>query len=269
MTKKISAFTIIQNEDFFLNIWLNYYKQFFSNEDIYILNHSSTTPSCLKILKEAKESNVNVINVSRDVSFDHAWLRTNAEKFQSFLFQSYDYVVFAECDEIIAPNPNLSSLALNDFIVDRFETSGLDILKCAGFNIEHDTANEPDLDLNKKVLNQRKKWRRSFLYDKPIISKVPCRWVNGFHNLATPNNIPLITDLILIHLHKMDYNLCRNKHKEQAMRKWNQYDVDTLQGDHNRIFDKEKFDKWFFGGNKFQRVENVLTDIPPWFKDVV
>lgn len=269
MSKKISIFTIIQNEDFFLNIWLNYYKKFFSNEDIYILNHSSTTPTCLKILSEQKAAGVNIVNIHRDVSFDHAWLRNTVEKFQSFLLQSYECVVFAECDEIISPNPSTFNRGLYNFILERFKSTGLDILKCAGFNVEHDVVNEPDIDLSKKVLMQRNKWRRTFIYDKPLISKVPCEWVNGFHTLSSGENVPLNTDLILIHLHKMDYKLCINKHEEQAKRKWNQYDLDTFQGDQNRIFEKDKFDEWFFGGNKDQKTENFLINIPAWFKDVV
>lgn len=269
LSKKTAMFTIIQNEDFFLDIWLRYYKKFFPAEHIYILNHSSTTESCLKLLKKAKEEGINVVPVYRDLSFDHAWLRTTVEKFQSFLFSSYDYVAFTEVDEILTPNPAIYDKGLGRYILEKFNEDKIDTLRCAGFNVEHDVKSEGDIDLSKGVLQQRFKWRRSFIYDKPLISKVPCRWVNGFHSLSVNPSLPVNTELILIHLHKMDYNLCKTKHMEQAKRKWNQYDVDTLQGDHNRIYDGAKFDDWFFGGNPFQPVENFPVNIPEHFKGVV
>lgn len=268
-SKKLAVFTIIQNEDFFLEIWLNYYKKFFPVEHIYILNHSSTTESCLKLLKIAKDSGVNVVPVYRDLSFDHSWLRTTVEKFQTFLFQSYDYVVFTEIDEIITPNPALYGKGLNEYIVEKFESTDAETLRCVGFNVEHDVKAEAEIDLTKRILSQRFNWRRAFIYDKPIISKVPCRWVNGFHSLAVNHTLPASNDLVLIHLHKMDYNLCKNKHLEQSRRKWNQYDLDTGQGDHNRTADGEKFDYWFFGGHRFQVKENFSVKIPEHFREVV
>jgi len=267
--KRVAVFTIIQNEDFFLNIWIDYYKKFFANEDIYILNHDSTIDTCKKILTNAKTSGINVVPVHRDQSFDHSWLRTTVECFQRYLLQSYDYVVFVEVDEILVPNPDVHKNGLKQYILDRFNDPNLETIRCAGFNVEHDVTIEPDLDLTKPVLSQRSKWRRTFLYDKPLISKIPSKWINGFHNLAVPPGPFVSTDILLVHLHKMDYKLCKNKHAEQAKRSWSRYDVETLQGDHNRIFDGEKFDAWFFGGNKFQKTDNFLINIPESFKGAV
>jgi hypothetical protein len=268
-SKRIALFTIIQNEDFFLNIWLEYYKKYFPIEDIYVLNHNSTIESCLKILKSAKESGVNVIPVHRDFSFDHAWLRTTVENFQRFLLKSYDYVMFVEIDEIVAPDPSRYKLGIHQYILDAFNDSSVNVLRCVGFNVEHTPATEPDMDLNSSVLSQRSKWRRSYIYDKPLISNIPLEWVNGFHWLTTMKTPPVRPDLILIHLHKMDYGLCKKKHAESAKRKWSKYDIETLQGDHNRIDSGVEFEQFFFGGNRHQEVDNYLVDIPPHFKGVV
>lgn len=268
--KRIGLFTIIQNEDFFLNIWLEYYKKYFPVHDIYVLNHSSTIESCLKILKKAKEDGINIVPVYRDFSFDHAWLRITVENFQRFLLQSYDYVVFVEADEILTPNPLSYQRGIYNYIIDTFESNNsLDVLRCVGFNVEHVPKAELKLDLSKPVLSQRSRWRRTFFYDKCLISRVPLKWVNGFHFLATSENPPFRPELVLIHLHKMDYDLCKAKHSESAKRKWNQYDVETNQGIQNRLDSGAEFDNWFFGGNPHQPTENYLIDIPPHFKGVV
>jgi hypothetical protein len=83
------------------------------------------------------------------------------------------------------------------------------------------------------------------------------------------NTPPVRPDLTLIHLHKMDYGLCKKKHEESAKRKWSKYDVETSQGEHNRIAGGAEFEEWFFGGNRYQELNNYLVDIPPCFKGVV
>jgi hypothetical protein len=267
--KKTAVFTIIQNEDFFLKIWTNYYSKSFPNEDIYILNHDSTTPTCLNLLKELKDKGFNIIPVHRSLSFDHCWLRTTVEHFQRYLLQSYDNIVFAEVDEIITPNPNMYKGNLAHYVMDKLGSGAADVIRPAGFNVEHVKSLEPALDLSKPVLIQRSKWRRTFIYDKPVISKVPCKWVNGFHSLATDDKLPTSIDSVLIHLHKFDYDLCKNKHAEQAKRRWSTYDLETGQGEHNRVFDGIAFDKWFFGGNPHQVIDNNLCEIPEHFKGIV
>ena len=47
MKKKCAVFTMVKNENYFLPIWLKHYKKFFSNEDIFILDHQSNDGSII------------------------------------------------------------------------------------------------------------------------------------------------------------------------------------------------------------------------------
>jgi hypothetical protein len=83
------------------------------------------------------------------------------------------------------------------------------------------------------------------MYDKPLITNQKVNWDEGFHNI-TDLETDIDTDIFLVHLHRMDYNLCKLKHEEQAKRKWSQSDLDTNKGFQNRLFDDEGFNKWFY-----------------------
>ena len=266
--KQLAAFTIVQNEDFFLDIWVNYYSKTIPKEDLYILNHNSATKSSLESLDRHRKSGVNIIPVHRFFSFDHGWLRDTVQFFQSFLLQSYDVVAFAESDEILVPNPELHPYGLKEYVVRRFAEKDLSSLKCVGYSLEHDPAKEPCIDLSKPVFNQRKFWRYDTIYNKTLISKVPCKWVYGVHLLEGSVQPKVSYDLFLVHLHKLDYELCKNKHREQVSRIWNAVDLANGFGFHNRFFDGVEFDKWFFNGNPGP-TDPSLRPVPSYMSNVI
>jgi len=266
--KQLAAFTIVQNEDFFLDIWVNYYSKTIPKEDLYILNHNSATESSLASLDRHRKAGVNIVPVHRFFSFDHGWLRDTVQSFQSFLLQSYDVVAFAESDEILVPNPELHPYGLNEYVSKRFAEPGLSLLRCVGLALDHDPAKEPSIDLSKPIFNQRGFWRYDTIYNKTLISKVSCKWDVGFHILNVPSQPKVSNDLFLVHLHKLDYDMCKNKHREQVSRTWNPVDLAEGLGFHNRVFDGAGFDKWFFRGNQGP-IDSSLRPIPSFMRGVI
>jgi hypothetical protein len=61
--KKCAVFTIVQNENIFLPIWLKYYSKYFDPKDIYILNHDSNEESMRAC---CRYPGVNVVNLHHD-----------------------------------------------------------------------------------------------------------------------------------------------------------------------------------------------------------
>jgi hypothetical protein len=53
--------------------------------------------------------------------------------------------------------------------------------------------------------------------------------------------------LYLIHLHRADYHICLDRHRQRVSTPWNQRDVDECWGYQNRITEAEQFGKWFYG----------------------
>ena len=114
-------FTIVQDEPEFIHPWINHYrKQVSQAGDIYVLTHGATNndgePAPSVELSEwgrartllRTHHSVVPMPVHHSTSFDHQWLTDTVSSFQAFLLQSYKWVVFAEVDEFIVPNPETS-----------------------------------------------------------------------------------------------------------------------------------------------------------------
>jgi len=262
MKKFAAVFTIVKNEKYFLPIWYRYYSRYFPKQDIYILDHQSNDGSTINI-----DCNVHV--VKNDQAFDAAWLRDTVINFQKRLLQDYEYVVFAEADEIIVTLEN-SSNDLYEHIIN-MKKLGRNFDVATGYEMMHDTVYEKPYDFNNPILDQRKNWYREAAYDKTLISSVPIEWGIGFHdtqyrkqadwvngeNLIDPND-----NLILIHLHKFDYPI-------YMKRKINMKSFNMA----NPMFDNEGFQQRFTDlkdmRDFFYSSESRLEMIPSNFPVVI
>jgi len=167
-----AAMTICRNEKIFLSVWLKYYRRFFADTDIYVLDNDSDDGS-------TKNLTVNVLRVHSDKYFDHSWLvKTIRDTTQYLLDNGYKYVLFTEIDEIVVPDPDKYPLGLTEYI-NRFRgVAG----RTYGFNLIHDPAKEPPIDLNQPILAQRSYWLHIPDYSKPLLTSVALHWIAGFHD---------------------------------------------------------------------------------------
>jgi Glycosyl transferase family 2 len=240
-----AVFTITQNEPVFLPLWLRYYRGHFDPADIYVLDHDSTDRS-----SAAADGVSNVIRVHRDVSFDHTWLTGVVEDFQAFLLRSYDAVLFAEVDEFVIPDPERYA-GLGEYM------ARLDALAacCSGYNVVH-YPDEPPLRFDEPVLRQRRFWHPSpQWYSKRLLSRIPLSWNIGFHQEFNAPDIGPDPDLFLVHLHRVDYEYCLDRHRGVTAREWYEGDRRLNLGWHYRIVDPEQFRDWFFRGEDLEGTE--------------
>lgn len=159
-----AVLTIAHNESLFLPIWYNYYKKYFNDEDIYILDHDSNDGST--------DLSCNIVKVYNDKTYDHDWLLNTVQDFQEKLLKDYEIVAFAEADEIILHKNGL------DKFLDEFRKSKAEAVRCTGYDLLH-IPKEPDFNLNKDVLRQRKYWYYNGGEVKVLISKTPIKWRHG------------------------------------------------------------------------------------------
>ena len=207
---KTAIFTIAHNESIFLPIWLRYYKKHFEN--VYVLNHK-TEDSSIEDCK--KKFLFEEVELAPERIFNQGWLCEQAKEFQRKLLRENDIILFAEADEIIAPDP-ATGLTLKKYI----EKMEDEYVSCYGFEVWHDKEVEPPLDLKKKILLQRKFWYHysTSAFDKPLLSRRPLNWGIGFHNLNDEDCSKHRDDnLYLIHLKKMDWDLARKRFDETGV----------------------------------------------------
>jgi len=238
-----AAFTIVQNEAFFLPLWLDYYGRHFDAEDIYVLDHDSADGSTRGL-----DGRCNVVPVHRDKSFDHMWLRSTVEAFQRFLLTAYDSVLFAEADEFLVADPARHA-GLGAYL----DSHGGPVARASGYNVVHyPLEGEPPLNPDEPVFAQRGYWHPAPQYSKTLIASVPLHWSIGFHvesGAAEPEPDP---DLLLVHLHRADYDRCLARHRSAVQRDWSETDLERGYGRQSRVVEADEFDRWFYAGEDLE-----------------
>lgn len=247
--KRRALLTIVHNEAVFLPIWLRYYARFFRPDDIYVLDHETTDGS-------TDGKGFVRIPVSHE-TVDHTWMVRTIEAHQHELLGRYDVVLTTDVDEIVAPPPEWGTLGE---YIDRFDE---EFVNCLGYEVLHLADREAPFDPSRPVLEQRGHWFANDAYDKPLLASVPMRWTPGFHSSADGRS-NWEPDLRLIHLHRMDYELCRERHRARLARDWNRRDLEQGWATYNRIVEDEAFERWFYEDSSFEEkgIRIVLEQIP-------
>lgn len=233
--KRCCIFTIVRNEKIFLPIWLKYYSKIFDKEDIYVLDHDTNDGS---IEECQRHYSFNVIHLHWEY-YDDIWKTKMACSKQTELLCSYEYVLYTDADEIVIPDPKKYN-DLKDYISKLNE----DCILCAAYSLIHIRKEEPPIDLNKSISEQRKYWYQDHEYDKPLLSRIPLEWKYGFHEISN-HHCRRDEDLWLLHLHKMDFDISWHKHQAIASMKWNEECVRNRYGWQFRINTIKDFENYF------------------------
>ncbi len=246
--RRRAIITMVHNEPVFLPIWLGYYSRFFRPQDIYVLDNDSNDGST------SREGFVR-IPAQRD-RVDMMWMLETIQELQHELVQSYDVVLVTDVDEIVVPVPPVGTLGE---YLDRFDEEWVN---CLGYELLHQRDREPPLDTSKPVMSQRRYWFANGGYDKPAVASTPVEWRPGFHGRAD-FHYNLDPDLRLVHLHRMDYGLCLQRHRSRQNRRWGDAEEENRWALHNRVTEEAEFARWFSEDSCFEGLEIKLEEIPP------
>jgi hypothetical protein len=248
--RRRALITIVHNEPVFLPLWLRYYSQFFAPDDIYVLDHETSDGST------ARGGFVR-IPVSHP-TVDHPWMVEAITALQHDLLSRYEITVVTDVDELVVPLPALGTLG------DYLDTLDEEWVNCLGYEVLHMRDREPPLDTERPILAQRGFWFANDGYDKAAIATVPMQWRPGFHGRADFQFAP-DPDLRLVHLHRVDYDICRTRHRVRSERRWAPVDEREGWALHNRISEADAFERWFYADASFEGMAMTVEPIPaPW-----
>ncbi|MGA9371044.1 MAG: glycosyltransferase family 2 protein [Solirubrobacterales bacterium] len=252
-SKRRALITMVHNEPVFLPIWISYYSRFFAAEDIYVLDNDTTDGST------DREGFVR-IPVHHD-SVDHTWMVETIQGLQHELLDRYDVILVTDVDEIVTPTPEWGTLGE---YIDEFSEW---FVNCIGYELLHMVDREQPYDPRRPILDQRGHWFANGAYNKPALATSPMSWLPGFHH-RTDGQLNYEPDLRLIHLHRMDFELCRERHRIRRDRVWKETDVDEGWASYNRTVEEGEFESWFYGDSGFEEdgVEIVVERIPESFR---
>jgi hypothetical protein len=240
--------TMVRDEAVFLPIWLRYYSRFFAAEDIYVLDHGSADGS-------TEGGGFVRVPVEHD-TVDHAWRVEAVEQQQRRLLEEYDVVLAIDVDEIVVPEPDWGTLG--EYLSGFQE----EYVNCLGYEVLHLRDREPMLQLELPVMEQRGYWFAAKGYDKPVLATEPLSWKPGFHS-RTDERWNLDPDLWLIHLHRVDYEICQERHRAWRDRAWSDQDLSRGWAAHNRITDDEEFERWFYEGSSAEEDAEIVVERIP------
>jgi Glycosyl transferase family 2 len=246
--------TIVHNEPVFLPIWLGYYSRFFAPEDLYVIDNDTTDGST------DRRGFVRI--PAPHAQADNAWMVETVEGLQHELIEGdYDTVLVTDVDEIVTPIPEWGSLG--DYL-DEFDEWWVNAI---GYEILHLIDREDPLDLDRPILDQRSYWYANGAFNKPAIASGPMSWLPGFHH-RSDERLNYDPDLRLIHLHRMDFEICHARHSSRTGRAWSERDRREGTGVYNWPAEKVEFEHWFYEDSGFEQdgVRIRVERIPQSFR---
>ena len=235
--RRVAVFTVTRNEPFYLPLWVGYYKKHFNPRDIYVLDHESSDNSTSGL-------GVNIVPISNPLYFDHDWLVGQVQDLQQRLLSvmGYTHVLFAEVDEIIAPDPRVYPHGLRQYL-EVFSAVHTRVL--AYVIIERDDELPCDMTRHTSILAQRRWMVRIPQYDKPLLSTIPLHWVIGFHN--SKEDVRTDTSLFMLHLQKACRSYALQRSLWKAAQKFHAGSTPGGAGSQHHLKDKAAFDRWYDG----------------------
>ena len=203
MPGDVAIFTITHNEREFLPRWVDHYS---GCGDLYVLDHESTDGSMAGLAARG----VIIIPIRNPHVWDHDWILERCRAFQVLLLFKYRVVLFSTPDELVVYTKGQLRDYLSAF-------TGQYIYCGMGYHVMDMThAKEPrgeiPLDWTKPLLFQRYWWVPDITYGKPLIATRPLFWTAGFHG-ASDAEEKRDPDLILVHLHRIDFHQALVRHK--------------------------------------------------------
>ena len=231
-----AVFTITHNESVYLPIWLSYYSKYFESQDIYVLDHDSTDGS---IERARQQYSFNCVKVHHDGVYNNQFIISTMIGAQRELLERYNLVICSDTDELIMADP-ITWPSLNAYL-DNFSH---DIIACNSRSIQQQRT-EPAIDLTKGILSQRSVWFSEPNYNKVVVTRVPIIWNSGYgaiDNSGVPYDIPIDNELVLLHMARMDFDICRARHERLSDEKWDNEPGAAIQ----HTYQGETLESWFY-----------------------
>ncbi len=205
---RVAIMTMVYNERVNLPIWIRHYRRQCPEAALIVLDHGSDDGSTIGL------NGVTVLPLGRS-GFDDITRAEAIGDLQSALLKYYDTVIYVDCDEMILPDPEIFR-SLAEFL----DTVHDPVIAPTGLNVQHLTGVEAPIDLSRPILGQRRHARFTPGLCKPLITRVPVRWVAGFH--WCDQRPAFRADLYLFHLKYMDFALALRRHQAKREMDWSE-----------------------------------------------
>lgn len=197
MMKRIAALTMVRNDDFYLEKWVEYYGGQLGKENLYIFfdgTDQKIAPFC-----EGTNAFLHEKIGSQVVQAEKGRLAFLSEQAAKLLAGGYDLVIGVDADEFIVVDP-ARGMSLAEYL----SAQKIDVsLSALGLDFGQKLGEEGDITSDRPFLQQRRYAQIGTRYTKPSIVAAPCRWGSGFHRVKG-HNFHIGKDLYLLHFGYFD-----------------------------------------------------------------
>lgn len=201
-TKRIAVLTMVRNDNFFLQKWVEYYGRELGKENLYI--YFDGEDQQIADFCQGANACVHPKIGTHVVSAEKARLKFLSGKAAELFAKGYDLVIGVDADEYIVVDPKLG-MGLKDFL----SQQKIDVsLSALGLDFGQRLGEEGDLTPDATFLSQRCYAQIGTRYTKPSIIAKPCRWGSGFHRVKG-HNFHIAKDLYLMHFGYADSKILK------------------------------------------------------------
>lgn len=199
---QVTVVTMIQNEAAMLPRWLDFYGAQVGHDNLVVLDHNTTDGSTDDL--PCTRYRLPPEPWKRDWGLTRIQLVNGIA--QGLLFCN-DWVVFADADEFLVPDPDRYD-GLRHYLAHRAEEEK--VVAPVGLNVLHVAEVEPPLDDTQPLLAQREFVKFCSNMCKPQLKSTPDFWLRGFH--GNKHEYRIDPELFQLHLKYLD----RDKMRELA-----------------------------------------------------
>ncbi len=227
----VAVITCVYNEAYNLPRWRAWYGAAFGEANLFVVDQSSTDGSTFDL------GVCNRICVPRR-PLDEVARADFMSRLHGMLLHHYDVVILTDCDELLVPDPAKYS-GLADFV----ERMSGDHVTAVGLNLIQILTEEAPLDSQRPLLGQRSVVGFTPWMCKTLISRVPTRWLPGFHACDLPTAFD--PDLFLFHTKLADFDAALRRHRINQQTQWSDQAIEQGHGGHHRV-DQRRFVEDYF-----------------------
>lgn len=193
----ICALTMVRNDDFFLQKWVDHYAAHLGKENlfVYLDGEDQSEAAFLKGCNTIRCRHIDE-PVRKGDKRRANFLSAEARR----LMQHYDMAIGTDVDEFLAVDPALG-LSLKEFLK---LYKDKEVISALGIDVGQDTGSEGHLDLSRPFLAQRRYGIVHSRYTKASVITTPCRWGSGFHRVRHKNYF-IAPGLYLFHFGGADF----------------------------------------------------------------
>lgn len=217
---RVAAVTMVYNEPEYLPIWCRYYGHQVGPQNCYIIDHGSDDGSTRHL------DGFNVIRIPRSPK-DNAKRTRFVSRLCSNLLEWFDWVLHSDVDEVVVADMRKYS-GLREYL----RGCPHKVVNAIGMDIAHDVTGEPEIVLDRPVLEQRRWMRFSSSMCKPVVASKPIEWSPGFHSADAPLQFG---ELFLFHLRYFDLASGLRRLAQTRAMAWSSEQA----GRHQRVQDEE------------------------------